>query len=143
MIDTGAQANLIRKDLIPDKFFKEVSERLNLRTANGQIMEGGTRDVDLTLGFRRVMRGELLSDLDYRAASFYEADIRVDAIISYPWLEKNGIGIFPHLKALAVLELEFTLLFGLQKGAKNTCLWGETSREAWEGGRGGEGRRRR
>ena len=85
-------------------------------------MEGGTRDVELTLGFRRVMRGELLSDLDYRAASFYEADIRVDAIISYPWLEKNGIGIFSHLKALAVLEPEFTLLFGLQKRAKNTCL---------------------
>ena len=46
---------------------------------------------------------------------FYEADIKVDAILSFPWLFENRIGIFPHLKCLAVLEPELSLLFGTRR----------------------------
>ena len=34
-------------------------------------------------------------------ATFIEADIEVQAILSYPWLEKAKIGVFPHLDSLA------------------------------------------
>ena len=35
---------------------------------------------------------------EWRAsATFHDADIQVDAILSYPWLKKKQIGIFPTL----------------------------------------------
>ena len=36
---------------------------------------------------------------------FFDADIQVDAILSYPWLRQQYLGVFPHLEALAKLEL--------------------------------------
>ena len=50
LIDTGAQANLIRKGLISEGCLKEASQRLNLRTANGQKLEGGERNVEVCFG---------------------------------------------------------------------------------------------
>ena len=35
------------------------------------------------------------------SATFHEADIEVDLILGYPWLEKTKLGVFPHLEALA------------------------------------------
>ncbi len=34
-------------------------------------------------------------------ATFHEADIQVEAILSYPWMEEARVGVFPHLEALA------------------------------------------
>ena len=42
----------------------------------------------------------------------YEADISVDLILSFPWMEKNKIGVFPHHRALVVDEPKLLLLFG-------------------------------
>jgi hypothetical protein len=71
--------------------------------------------VDTSLGFRHVVRGEFASELLWRSCQFYEADIRVDAILAFPWMVRNQIGVFPHLKALALLEPEFQLLLGVHK----------------------------
>ena len=46
------------------------------------------------------------------SAICYEADISVDLILSFPWLEKNKIGVFPHPRALVVDEPRLLLLFG-------------------------------
>ena len=46
-------------------------------------------------------------------ATFYEADIKVDAILSYPWMVQEKMGVFPHKSALAVEMPNLTLLFGL------------------------------
>ncbi len=35
-------------------------------------------------------------------ATFWEAEIEVDAILSYNWLLRNKVGVFPHHKALAL-----------------------------------------
>ena len=69
--------------------------------------------VDTVLGFRQVVRGEMLPSFFWRPCQFYETDIMVDAIISFPWLVSHNIGVFPHLKALAILEPEFSLLLGV------------------------------
>ena len=46
-------------------------------------------------------------------ASFYEADIVCDGIISYSWLEKNQLSIFPHRNFLMLEDREFSYwLFG-------------------------------
>ena len=49
LIDTGAQANLVRLGLLPDCILRETQEKLNLRTANGQKLAGGEREADLSL----------------------------------------------------------------------------------------------
>ena len=43
---------------------------------------------------------------------FYTAKLDVDAILSYPWLCENKIGVSPHKNALALDEPELTLLYG-------------------------------
>ena len=118
LVDTGAQANLVRTGLMPDCIMREAKEKLNLRTANGQKLAGGEREVDLSLGFRQVIQGDTMPELLWENATFVEADIRVDAILSFPWLVKTKIGVFPHLRALALAEPEMTLLMGLPKVKK-------------------------
>ena len=118
LIDTGAQANLIRTGLVSKLLMGPAAEPINLRTANGQKMEGGTQNVTLTLGFRRVVHGAYAPALAIFPATFYDADIYIDAILSYPWLVSQGLGVFPHLRALAALEPEFSLLRGLPKNWK-------------------------
>ena len=122
LIDTGAQANLIRTGLVSNLLMTPAPEPISLRTANGQKMEGGSRNVNLTLGFRRVVHGAYDPELASFPATFFDADIYIDAILSYPWLVSQGLGVFPHLRALASLEPEFSLLKGLPKNGKgNTC----------------------
>ena len=47
---------------------------------------------------------------------FYEADIKVDAIPSFPWMAKNEIAVFPHLRAMALEKPQLTLLLGVPLG---------------------------
>ena len=44
----------------------------------------------------------------------YEASIKVDVILSYPWLAESKFGIFPHHKALVLDSPELTFLYGTQ-----------------------------
>ena len=59
----------------------------------------------------------LESKLSYEAVC-YEADIAIDAILSYPWLAQNKIGVFPHHKALVVDEPRLLLLYGQKEKGK-------------------------
>ena len=116
--------NLVRKGLIPDSCLAEAQERIFLRTANGQRLDGGDKIVNLKLGFRQVYRNVMQEELRWLDTQFYEADIMIDAILSYPWLEDTKLAVFLHLKALASMDPEFSLLFGLRgdnarKKAKN------------------------
>ena len=54
----------------------------------------------------------------WRDCQFYEADITVDAILAFPWLQANRIGVFPHLKALATMEPEFSTLLGVTQRSR-------------------------
>ena len=43
---------------------------------------------------------------------FYKADIKIDIILSHPWLVEKTLGVIPHLKALTALDLELAILQG-------------------------------
>ena len=49
---------------------------------------------------------------------FYEANIKVDAILSYPWLSQAKLGIFPHHKALVLDSPGLNFLYGVRDSAK-------------------------
>ena len=113
LVDTGAEENLIRMGIIPSKYFQRAGKLLKFVAANGTVMSGGDRTTKLKLEFRRQDEGGQISCSDFREGEFYESEIRVDMILSYPWMVKNKIGIFPHHKALVVDEPKFALLFGV------------------------------
>ena len=59
--------------------------------------------------------GVSLDELLEYDIEFFEADIQVDAILSYPWLFDNRIGLFPHHSALALDSPQLILLYGVNK----------------------------
>lgn len=50
---------------------------------------------------------------------FYEAKIKVDAILSFPWLSQMKLGIFPHHKALVLDSPGLKFLYGVKDHHKN------------------------
>jgi hypothetical protein len=115
LIDTGAEANLIKRGLISSECFTSARSPVNLVAANGQVLEGGKREICLKFDLRQIRDGNELKDKYRCKTSFFEADIQVDAILGYPWLKETGLGIFAIYGALA-LDKPFTLLYGIRKG---------------------------
>jgi hypothetical protein len=90
--------------------------------------------------------GEICHEKFETEVEFHLAEIKVDAILSYPWLLEHEIGVFPHLRALAIAN-PFTLLYGeepqifhihgIQKRRKNRGSqenrWGNR-RQVWKVG---------
>jgi hypothetical protein len=73
-------------------------------------MGGGQLEVAMTLTFgAKSLEGDTLPEWSTQG-TFHEADIQVDAILSYPWLKERFLGVFPHLEALAILEEPLLLL---------------------------------
>jgi hypothetical protein len=66
-----------------------------------------------------VVGGKRLSETLNFEVEFFEADIEVDAILSYPWMSQHQIGIFPHHRALAKDQPIFTLLYGKRNWRAN------------------------
>jgi hypothetical protein len=100
-------------DFCPTIFFFTAARILKFLTANGQRLAGGTRIIETTLGFTQEKNGMRQKEKWYCNAEFYEADIKVDAILSYPWLVQNKIGVLPHRRALITDLPDFVLLYGL------------------------------
>lgn len=113
-MDTGAEANLVRKGLLSDALMQNAREPLSFVTANGKPLEGGKKTANFTLFFEQVVNGQTLPQNRSFQAEFYEAVIGVDAILSFPWMAQHKVGVFPHHQALALEEPVFTLLFGLR-----------------------------
>ena len=86
---------------------------MKLLTANGQRLAGGTRVIETVLAFTQEKNGMRQKEKKFCDAEFYEADIQVDAILSYPWLVQNKIGVLPHRRALVTDLPDFVLLYGL------------------------------
>lgn len=64
--------------------------------------------------FFQEIDGRPVAEVVQMEGEFYTADIKVDAILSYPWLRDNQLGVFPDLGALAMRD-PFVLLRGMQK----------------------------
>jgi hypothetical protein len=65
LIDTGAEANLVKEGLLPKGEFTQAEKRLHFTTANGQPLRGGDTIVNVDLLFRKPMGpwGNLVSML--------------------------------------------------------------------------------
>ena len=123
LIDTSAEANLIRQGVLERHFFQPADDPIELIAANDQKLSGGTRTVMLDLFFTLMENGKMSEQKLSYPALCYEADISVDLILSFPWMHENRIGVFPHHRALVVDEPKLMLLFGeKEKGQTNPGL---------------------
>ena len=116
LVDTGAEANIVKLGKLPRHLVYAAPKPLKFVTARGQRLRGGDTCIDLHLEFVQEVDGKFLPDVLRKKVTFFEADIRVDAILSYPWMAQNQIGVFPHLKAMALEKPKLTLLHGLLHG---------------------------
>jgi hypothetical protein len=137
LIDTGAEANLIKIGLLRPEEMRRSQQPLALRTADGSKMQGGTQEVVLRLAFNGGPQG----GQDWNVvATFYEADLQMDAIIGFPWMQAQQLGVFPHLEALARWEEPRMLLRSSQdtnlqhvrqarkKASKELGVWAHVTR---------------
>jgi len=117
LVDTGAEANLIKKGFFNDSLMRSAREPLSFFHREWATLGGGKITAKLTLFFEQVVSGQKLPNVRSFQANFYEAEIGVDAILSFPWMAEHKIGVFPHHQALALEEPVFTLLFGVGSGS--------------------------
>eukprot|EP00667_Euglena_gracilis_P000113 EG_transcript_113 len=115
LIDTGAEANLIRQGLIGDHLMYPAKDPLRFETANGQTLAGGSRCAKVKMILQQNWNEEREIECVEYEVEFYEANIKVDAILSYPWLAEAKLGIFPHHKALVKDSPDLIFLRGVER----------------------------
>ena len=114
LVDTGGEINLIRAGLIPRKFIRPAREIYDMHTVNGKLLKGGKTTVSTKLYFTQEVEGEIKGEELVYEATFWEADIEIEVILSHSWLLENKIGVFPHHKALALDASNLRLLYGIK-----------------------------
>ena len=93
LVDTGAEGNIIRKGLVPSRYLQTPPKPITFVTASAAVMEGGSKRAFGHLhlpGITRPCGDPAQAVLE---GSFYEADIKVDAILSLPFMAEYGIDI--------------------------------------------------
>ena len=98
LIDSGAQKNAVKRGLLPEHVMRPAKRPQLLGLADGQTRWGGDREVSTRLTLGRVVN-HVVHPLRVRA-DFYEADIRIDMILSLPWLAENGLDVLTREKCL-------------------------------------------
>ena len=91
--------------------WKPAPNPVRLITANNTVLKGGDKFVELGLNFSVVEDGFLQPQPISFKGDFYGAEIELDAILSYPWLRENSVGVFLHRDALARDWPYFGLLY--------------------------------
>ena len=76
LIDTGAEANIIKIGLLPDYLLERARKPLNFMMANGQPMRGGQNTVEIKLCLQQFVDGRPKKEFFWTTAEFYEGDIR-------------------------------------------------------------------
>ena len=119
LVDTGAEANLIREGLIPRECISPAETPLHFQTANRDTLAGGNEVAKVKLKLQ-LERNEMnqAEVMDFEV-EFYEAKIQCDAILSFPLLSKEKLGIFPHHKALVKDSADLEFLLDCVTGEKN------------------------
>ena len=115
LLDTRAEANIIRKGLVSNHLTYVARKPLRFATASGQSLGGGDTCVKLKV---RLQSDQSQDDWFEYEVEFYEASIRVDAILSYPWLAEMHLGVFPHHKALVQDSPHLKFLYGTREPGK-------------------------
>jgi len=93
LVDTGAEVNLLRKGLVDERDFVESDRPRRFVTANQELMDGGLVEVPCTLFMEGVDMDTGRQVWAECPITFYDANVGVDALLSYEWLRKEDIDV--------------------------------------------------
>ena len=110
LVDTGAEVNLVKPGVFDDYSFNVATKPLRLITVSGSELQGGKRTISLILHLHGEDNNTQKESHHLMGGLFYEANIGWDAIISYPLLQEQKIGVLPNRGCL-ILDEEITSPF--------------------------------
>ena len=99
LVDTGAEVNLLNKNLIAEENWVKAGKKLRLVSATDTPLQGGDRYCRLQMEFLSVPVGaeETGHTVVGLEGEFYEGDIfGVEGILAHKWLVDNNLAVFPH-----------------------------------------------
>ena len=100
LVDTGAEVNIIRTGIIPHQSLQHDSHPLTLKGADDTCLKGGNLCV---IGVGELVGHDIESQRDVHVQCgihMYEANITVQAIISYKWLADQNFMVHPRRHGL-------------------------------------------
>ena len=100
LIDTGSEVNLIRRGVTLPQFLLPVKRPLKIAMASHAIMPGGDRELHCTLTMHGIEHDTREPRILELPTTFYEADIGVEAILSYEWLAMYDFIVNPGMQML-------------------------------------------
>ena len=114
LIDTGAEANLVRRGWLSDEELRPARHPLTLITADGTQMSGGDKSFKGALSLSGMLRKfpepadlpKTGGNVESFPVEAYLADTSYDMILSYEWMAKHRLTIVPHLGFLLRLGTE-------------------------------------
>lgn len=95
LIDTGAEACLIRKGLLPASAFRNAVTPLRLVAANQGRLPGGNLQVEVDIHFNATDVDSKIKKVVRVPTTLYEAEIEEDVILSYQWMGERDVIINP------------------------------------------------
>ena len=100
LVDTGAEVNLIKKGLIPERHLRTPPSPITIITADSSNMAGGNQGVMGLATFQGV-ETDLKIPIDVQCPiHLYEANITYQAILSYEWMATHDFMVVPRRHAL-------------------------------------------
>ena len=85
-VDTGSEVSLIKRGLLPEEILQSTHRPVQLVTASGQPLRGGSREAWVDLGFMGHEVGKPGKVVLATPTRLLEADMEEDVLLSYEWL---------------------------------------------------------
>ena len=102
LIDTGGSVSLVQKGLWPERLFRPASRPYTLIAANGKKLEGGSREITVTLRIKGVNKSTN-KPVELRIpTTLLEADIADEVLLGFDWCRDRGVSIYPPLHSICV-----------------------------------------
>ena len=145
LVDTGSEANLIRRDLVESRYTESCGTKVGFWAVNNQSLGGNHRKLTCKL----LIEGVEVDTKGKRTMSFpfkgYTATMDVDLILSYEWLARQNFVVHARRHGVTVDKGESRVwVNGIRKGVEvkkgppTVCKVGPLEGGAVQWGRGGQ-----
>ena len=107
LVDKGSETSLVRRGLIPDKYFYKAERPINFVAANRTAVKGGQRELNCQMHLEGIDPDTGVAQSLQIPFVCRDADIGGgDVVLSYRWLAEHHIDVLPKRHGLMVLREE-------------------------------------